>query len=74
MKLIFAESLLSRLVAALRANPDAVGVEMTMEELVAIYDEVLVSPNPGNAVLLAGQQRVFVLDGKTYRVLVNPPR
>jgi hypothetical protein len=74
MKLIFAESVYAKLVTELRANPDAVGVELTHAELVAVYDEVLSSPNPGNAVLLASQSRQFVLNGKTYRIVVNPPR
>lgn len=43
MKLIFAESVYAKLVTELRANPDAVGVELTHAELVAVYDEVLSS-------------------------------
>lgn len=73
MKLIFAESIHSQLVTALRANPDAVGVELTHAELVAIYDEVLASNDPSNAVLLSCRERIFVLDGRTYRVLIHTP-
>lgn len=71
MKLIFAESVHSKLEAALRANPDAVGIELTLAELVAVYDEVLASKDPSNAILISGKERIFILDGKTYWVRVR---
>lgn len=71
MKLKFRQSLLQQLKSAIKQNPDAIGVELTQAEYIAITDEFLADGN-SNAVLINNGDREILIEGHWIKVTVLP--
>lgn len=63
MKLEFKESQLSLLIKEIKDNPSAIGVLLTNQELVNIYEELLLKNN-SNAIFITGKERKILVDDR----------
>lgn len=68
MKAIFPTSKYGQLLKLIEENPDMIGVELTLAEIVSIYDELLAAQNV-NAIFINDKNRYFIINGKQYMVI-----
>jgi len=72
MKLEFSDSQLNKLIKEVKDNPLAIGVLLTHQELVSIYEELLMKSN-SNAIFLTGKDRKILIDDRwiTVKILTH---